>query len=54
MFFDIKKKAAKEGNAGLKEVAKLMINVPTSKWGFNPEKQRHTKVMKDYAEFFRR
>ena len=53
VFFDIKKKAAEDGNVGLKEVAKLMINAPTGKWGFNPEKQRRTKVVKDYSEFFK-
>ena len=53
VFFDIKKKAAEDGNVGLKEVAKLMINAPTGKWGFNPEKQRRTKIVKDHAEFFK-
>ena len=52
-FFDIKKKAAEDGNVGLKEVAKFMINAPTGKWGFNPEKQRHTKIVKDHATFFK-
>ena len=51
-FFDIKSKAAEEGNIGLKEIAKLMINAPTGKWGFNPEKQCQTKLVKDHAQFF--
>ena len=30
-----------------------MINAPIGKWGFNPEKQRHTKIAKDHATFFK-
>ena len=29
-----------------------MINAPTGKWGFNPEKQRQTKLVKDHSQFF--
>ena len=34
MLFDIKKKAAEAGNVGLKEFAKLILDVSTSQWGF--------------------
>ena len=37
-FFQIKKQAQSDGIVGLKELAKLMINSPTGKWGFNPFK----------------
>ena len=49
-FFDIKREAAARENIGLKQVSKLMINSPTGKVGYNPEKQRCTKILKDHAE----
>ena len=44
-FFDIKKEAAEEGNVGLKEVAKLMINAPTGKHSSNISWERMNAVI---------
>ena len=35
-FFDIKRRAKVDGNKGLEAIAKMCINGPTGKWGFNP------------------
>lgn len=52
-FFDIKQQAANEGNKGRAELAKLMINSPTGKWGFNPGKQRSTRLVDNHQDFFK-
>jgi len=51
-FFEIKKQAKKDGNKGLESLAKMCINAPTGKWGFNPSKQGSTKIVKDCATFY--
>ena len=47
----MKRKAKAEGNKGLGSIAKLLINGPTGKWGFNITKQKGTRIVKDTAEF---
>ena len=51
-FFAIKRKAKEEGNKGLEAIAKLCINGPTGKWGFNPEKQKSTRLVTECDEFY--
>ena len=52
-FFAIKRRAKEEGNKGLEAIAKLCINGPTGKWGFNPEKQKSTRLVTECDEFYR-
>ena len=35
-FFNIKKQSKQEGNKGMEAIAKLCINSPYGKWGYNP------------------
>ena len=51
-FYAIKAQASTAGNKGLAEVAKLLINSPTGKWGFNMSKQHSTKLIKNTAQFY--
>jgi hypothetical protein len=52
-FFDIKRRAKAEGNKGLEAIAKLCINGPTGKWGFNPSKSKSNKLVRDDADLKR-
>ena len=52
-FFEIKRQAKEEGNKGLEAIAKMCINGPTGKWGFNPEKQKGTRLVTECEEFYR-
>ena len=52
-FFDIKRKAKMEGNKGLEAIAKMCINGPTGKWGFNPSKQKGTRLVTETSDFYR-
>ena len=52
-FFAIKRRAKEEGNKGLEAIAKLCINGPTGKWGFNPEKQKSTRLVTECDDFYR-
>ena len=51
-FFEIKRQAKQEGNKGLEAIAKMCINGPTGKWGFNPEKQKGTRLVTECDEFY--
>ena len=51
-FFDIKRKAKAEGNKGLEAIAKMCINGPTGKWGFNPSKQKGMHIVQETADFY--
>jgi hypothetical protein len=51
-FYAIKAQAATDGNKGLAEVAKLLINSPTGKWGFNLSKQNSTRLVKNAHDFY--
>ena len=51
-FFKMKNKAAQDGNAGLKSVAKLCLNSFYGKFGFNIEKQHKTKIVRDAQEMW--
>jgi len=52
-FFEIKRQAKRDGNKGLEAIAKLCINGPTGKWGFNPSKSKSNKIVRDDAELKR-
>jgi len=52
-FFEIKRRAKVEGNKGLEAVAKMCINGPTGKWGFNPSKQMGVRLVTETADFFK-
>lgn len=52
-FFAIKRQAKLDGNKGLESIAKMCINAPTGKWGFNPSKQKRTELITDSDQFFR-
>ena len=52
-FFAIKRQAKIDGNKGLESIAKMCINAPTGKWGFNPSKQKRTELVTDADQFFR-
>lgn len=51
-FFAIKREAKLAGNKGREAIAKMCINGPTGKWGYNPSKERACKVIRDSAELF--
>ena len=51
-FFEIKRTAKEQGNKGLEAIAKMCINGPTGKWGFNPEKQKGTRLVTECDEFY--
>ena len=51
-FFAIKRKAKDEGNKELEAIVKLCINGPTGKWGFNPEKQKGSRIVTECDEFY--
>ena len=51
-FFEIKRTAKAAGNKGLEAIAKMCINGPTGKWGFNPAKQKAVRIVQDTADFF--
>lgn len=50
-FFAIKREAKLAGNKGREEIAKMCINGPTGKWGYNPSKEKACKIVDDPAEF---
>ena len=52
-FFTIKRQAKLGGNKGLESIAKMCINAPTGKWGFNPSKQQRTELVTDCDQFYR-
>ena len=52
-FFSIKKEAKQQKNKGLEQVAKLCLNSMYGKFGFNPGKQKKTKMVYDAEELFR-
>ena len=52
-FFDIKRSAKQAGNKGLKAIAKMCINGPTGKWGFNPAKQKAVRIVTKTADFIK-
>jgi hypothetical protein len=52
-FFEIKREAKLSGNKGLEAIAKMCINGPTGKWGFNPAKQKATRLVTETDDFFR-
>jgi G:T-mismatch repair DNA endonuclease (very short patch repair protein) len=52
-FFAIKRQAKLDGNKGLETIAKMCINSPTGKWGFNPSKQKRNELVTDGDTFFR-
>lgn len=52
-FFEIKRIAKAEGNKGREAIAKMCINGPTGKWGFNPSKQKQTRLVTETDEFFK-
>ena len=52
-FFEIKRRAKAEGNKGLEAIAKMCINGPTGKWGFNPSKAKATRLVTETDEFFK-
>ena len=41
-----------EGNKGLEAIAKMCVNGPTGKWGFNPSKQKRTRIVRETTDFF--
>ena len=41
------------GNKGLEAIAKMCINGPSGKWGFNPAKQKAVRIVQDTADFFK-
>ena len=47
----MKCKAKADGNKGIESIAKILINRPTGKWGFNIAKQTGTCLVKETAEF---
>ena len=51
-FFAIKSRVNEEGNKGLEGIAKLCINGPTGKWGFNPEKQKPKSLVTECNKFY--
>lgn len=53
IFFDIKKKAKADGNKGLETIAKLCINGPTGKWGYNPMKSKSNYIVRELHEMLR-
>lgn len=52
-FFEMKKKASRENNPGLKNIAKLCLNSFYGKFGFNISKQHQTKIIRDNKEAWR-
>ena len=52
-FFAIKRQAKLDGNKGLEAIAKMCINGPTGKWGYNPAKQKSTRIVTETDEFFK-
>jgi hypothetical protein len=52
MFFDIKRQAKADGNKGREAIAKMCINGPTGKWGYNAAKQKGTRIVTKTDEFF--
>mmetsp|Transcript_12651 Transcript_12651/g.16301 ORF Transcript_12651/g.16301 Transcript_12651/m.16301 type:complete len:1243 (-) Transcript_12651:1394-5122(-) len=52
-FFNIKKQAKDSKNTGLASVAKLCLNSMYGKFGFNPSKQKTTKMVYDADELFK-
>ena len=51
-FFAIKRRAKEDGNKGLEAIAKMCINGPTGKWGFNPEKKKNTRLVTECDELY--
>jgi hypothetical protein len=49
----LKRRAKAEGNKGLEAIAKMCINAPTGKWGYNPSKQKSTRLVTDTDDFFK-
>ena len=45
--------AKQAGNKGLEAIAKMCINGPAGKWGFNPAKQKAVRIVTETAEFFK-
>ena len=52
-FFEIKRAAKAEKNKGREAIAKMCINGPTGKWGFNPAKQKGSRIITQTDEFFK-
>ena len=52
-FFDIKRQAKVDGNKGLEAIAKLCINSPYGKWGYNPSKAKGSRIVTETDEFSR-
>jgi len=52
-FFDIKRQAKVDGNKGLEAIAKLCINSPYGKWGYNPSKAKGSRIVTETDEFAR-
>jgi hypothetical protein len=52
-FFNIKRAAKASGNKGLESIAKMCINAPTGKWGFNPSKQQRNEIVTDCDQFYK-
>ena len=50
-FFDIKRQAKVDGNKGLEAIAKLCINSPYGKWGYNPSKAKGSRIVVESDEF---
>ena len=52
-FFNIKRQAKVESNKGLEAIAKLCINSPYGKWGYNPSKAKGSRIVTESDEFSR-
>ena len=52
-FFAIKRQAKQEGNKGLEAIAKLCINSPYGKWGYNPSKAKGSRIVTETDDFFK-
>ena len=52
-FFNIKRQAKADGNKGLEAIAKLCINSPYGKWGYNPSKAKGSRIVTETNEFSR-
>jgi len=53
VFFEMKDKASREGNDGLKATVKILLNTLYGRFGYNPSKSSTTKHVSDSTALFR-